>query len=81
LAHQWFGDKVTFATWNHLWLAEGFATYSESLAAEFVPSIGFSPISKLASNKSSARSLTSSSIYLNSISNNQLAVIENEIHL
>ena len=69
LAHQWFGDKVTFATWNHLWLAEGFATYSESLAAEFVPSIGFSPISKLASNKSSARSLTSSSIYLNSISN------------
>ncbi len=69
LAHQWFGDKVTFATWNHLWLAEGFATYSESLAAEFVPSIGLNPINKLANNKSSARSLTSSSIYLNSISN------------
>jgi aminopeptidase N len=69
LAHQWFGDKVTFATWNHLWLAEGFATYGESLAAEFVPSIGISPISKLAGNKSSARSLTSTSMYLNSISN------------
>jgi aminopeptidase N len=27
LAHQWFGDKVTFSTWNHLWLAEGFARY------------------------------------------------------
>jgi hypothetical protein len=69
LAHQWFGDKVTFATWNHLWLAEGFATYSESLAAEFVPSIGISPTSKLASNKSSARSLSSTPMYLNSISN------------
>jgi hypothetical protein len=40
LAHQWFGDKVTFGTWNHLWLAEGFARYSESLAAELVPALG-----------------------------------------
>ncbi|MFY7965204.1 MAG: M1 family aminopeptidase [Chitinophagaceae bacterium] len=69
LAHQWFGNKVTFATWNHLWLAEGFATYSEVLALELVPSIGINPVSKLANNKSSARNLTSSSIYLNSISN------------
>ena len=67
LAHQWWGDKATFSTWNHLWLAEGFATYSEVLAAEFVPSLGLNPISKLASVKSSARSNTSSSIYLNNI--------------
>lgn len=40
LAHQWFGDKVTFSTWNHLWLAEGFARYSEALAAELVPALG-----------------------------------------
>jgi hypothetical protein len=40
LMHQWFGDKVTFATWNHLWLAEGFARYGEALAAELVPSLG-----------------------------------------
>lgn len=26
-AHQWFGDAVTPATWSHLWLSEGFATY------------------------------------------------------
>lgn len=44
LAHQWFGDKVTFGTWNHLWLAEGFARYSEALAAELVPSLGQNPV-------------------------------------
>ncbi len=40
LGHQWFGDKVTFSTWNHLWLAEGFARYMEALAAELVPALG-----------------------------------------
>ncbi len=40
LGHQWFGDKVTFGTWNHLWLAEGFARYMEALAAELVPALG-----------------------------------------
>jgi aminopeptidase N len=27
LAHQWFGDNVTVASWSDIWLAEGFATY------------------------------------------------------
>ena len=34
LAHQWWGDLVTCKDWSHLWLNEGFATYSESLWAE-----------------------------------------------
>ncbi len=35
LAHQWFGDMITCNTFNHIWLNEGFATYSEALWDEF----------------------------------------------
>lgn len=31
LAHQWFGDAVSFLTFKDVWLSEGFATYSEQL--------------------------------------------------
>ncbi len=38
LAHQWFGDNVTCATWSDIWLNEGNATYCEYLAAKYLTS-------------------------------------------
>ena len=34
LAHQWFGNSLTAATWKHIWLHEGFACYAEWLWSE-----------------------------------------------
>lgn len=58
LGHQWFGDKVTFGTWNHLWLAEGFARYMEALAAELVPALGQSAATERLGFKTTANNAT-----------------------
>jgi len=34
LAHQWFGNSVTAASWRDIWLHEGFACYAEWLWSE-----------------------------------------------
>ncbi len=34
MAHQWFGNAVTEADWDHVWLSEGFATYFTHLFIE-----------------------------------------------
>lgn len=35
IAHQWWGDLTTFRSWEHTWLNESFATYSDYLYTRF----------------------------------------------
>lgn len=53
LGHQWFGDQVTCGSWKDIWVNEGFAKFSELIAAENITSIG-SPT--LASHRSTIKS-------------------------
>lgn len=38
LAHQWFGDYVTCGSWQDIWINEGFASYAEYLACQYLQS-------------------------------------------
>ncbi|MBN2348987.1 MAG: hypothetical protein JXJ22_09130 [Bacteroidales bacterium] len=38
LTHQWFGDHVTCSTWQDIWINEGFASYGEYLANQYLKS-------------------------------------------
>ena len=36
LAHQWFGNIVTMEWWTHLWLNEGYASFSQTLCTDYL---------------------------------------------
>jgi len=36
LAHQWFGNYVTCGSWQDIWLNEGFSSYAEYLACQYL---------------------------------------------
>ena len=38
LSHQWFGDYVTCKTWQDIWINEGFASYAEYIANQYLVS-------------------------------------------
>lgn len=62
LGHMWFGDNVTCATWSDIWINEGFATYSNYLAREFIKGPS-SAKSFIVSKQNSAMS-SSGSVYI-----------------
>jgi Peptidase family M1 domain/Secretion system C-terminal sorting domain len=39
LGHQWFGASVTCGSWHDIWINESFATFAESICAEFAPGV------------------------------------------
>lgn len=48
LGHQWWGDNVTCAAWKDIFINEGWASYSEYLCDQYLPSIsGVSATSKM----------------------------------
>ena len=43
LAHHWFGNYISCASWNDIWLNEGFATYLSGLAYYYLDNKWYDP--------------------------------------
>lgn len=63
LGHQWFGDNVTCATWQDIWINEGFASYTEYIALENLISHEDAALWMLSAHES-ARTVPDGSIFI-----------------
>lgn len=63
LGHMWFGDNVTCATWSDIWINEGFASYSEYLARQYLEGQS-SANSWMTSTHNSVLSIPDGSVYV-----------------
>jgi aminopeptidase N len=63
LSHQWFGDYVTCKTWQDIWINEGFASYAEYLANQYLVSQSDAD-SWMARTQEYVKSLPGGSVYL-----------------
>lgn len=50
LAHQWWGDMITCSSFHHIWLNEGFASYSEALWYEHLNGPGTASVYQMSEN-------------------------------
>ncbi|TDH29278.1 T9SS type A sorting domain-containing protein [Segetibacter sp. 3557_3] len=65
LAHQWFGDNVTCATWNDIWLNESFATYAQVLMQEYLqPLFSTTPAKQMSDVHQHIMSAPGGSVYI-----------------
>ncbi len=63
MGHMWFGDNITCATWQDIWINEGFATYSDYLANEKI--LGWNNAQSFIKNaQNSAMSQAGGTIYI-----------------
>jgi len=67
LSHQWFGDKVTCRSWQHIWLNEGFASYCEALMSQ--AEYGDSAYSVVMNGKMMSAKKAKGSVYVRDVSN------------
>jgi aminopeptidase N len=64
LGHQWWGDNVTCAAWKDIFMNEGWASYTEYLCDQYLPTIsGNTATAKMLSVHNSVMSQTGGSCY------------------
>ena len=63
IAHMWWGDNVTCATWSDIWINEGFASYGEYHAREHLEGIS-SANSWINSKHNTVMALPDGSVYV-----------------